>query len=170
MKEIYEKLVEVYRPLKKNLHLCHFPIHPHKTQMFTDFWDAFYFKHFCLLSDEVMNIQICELTDDRASSSLQGHTKMRGEFIREIRDFESFYNCKYNYRDQDEMQRRIERVKAKLLWDHRLSSYATYLQTCTNFPKVTDLDICSCCYVDRSPGIPTAPFSIIGPMFSKLKP
>ena len=90
--KFYEKLIEVYGALKKNLHLCPFSVHPCKTPLFTNFWDAFYFKHLCLLSNEVMNIQIWELTNDRAFSSLQGYTKMRGEFIREIHDFESFYH------------------------------------------------------------------------------
>lgn len=134
-----------------------------------DFWNAFCFKHFCLTSDEVINIQQWELTDDRASSSLQDQPKTRGEYIREIRNFESFYNCKYNYRDQDEMRRRMEQIKAELIWEHHLRSYATYLQTCTSYPEVIDLDVCSCSYLDRSLEFPTAPFSIASPTVSKLR-
>ena len=106
-----------------------------------DFWNAFFFKNFYLSSNEVINIQKWELIDDQASSSLQGPTYIRGEFIREICAFESFYHYKYNYRDQNEMQRRIVKVKAKLLWEYKLSTYATYLQTYASLPEETDIDM-----------------------------
>ena len=79
---------------------------------------------------------------------------MRGEYIRDIPQFENFYHCKYNYRDQDRMWRRMARVKAKLLWEYKLGNYTTYLQMCTDYPELTDLDVCSCSNIDRSSEIP----------------